>query len=729
MNGFITHFAPNGEVMHTDSWEQRIYAGVLGKLIGVYLGRPVEGWSYQALRERFGTVDYFVNEQLGMPLIVPDDDLSGTFAFFHALRDHGYSHALSAQQIGNSWLNYVIEEKTILWWGGLSRSTEHTAYLRLKAGVLAPDSGSIRLNGRSMAEQIGAQIFIDSWAMACPDDPELAVRLARQAASVSHDGIAVEAACLLAAMEAISFTERDLATILTRALTLVPDPTLRLLVAQLLERCETASDWREVRDWIETHHGYARYPGNCPVVTNHLAVLTALYFGGDDFQRSIAIAASAGWDTDCNAGNVGCLNGIRLGLAGIEGGADFRTAVADRLYVVTADGGACITDAVQIAREIIGAAHRLRDEALPARAPRFGFEFPGSVQGFSAHRGPEQQQAVWAVDNTGNGLTVHYRGLAPGVPGSVAVQTFTDREPTGVKGTSYFEVLASPSLYPTQTICCTVELPEDPPELALYVDHFDADDRVQTLEGPFLSLTAGRHNLSWMVPDTGGLPIYRAGLRLRSERRRDGQLHLRTMDWSGAPAGYIMGKALDMTPWLTPWTTVTTWMQSFVSSARHVAPDSVHTLSISHTEAGGVVTTGTLDWTDYRVRSRLTLSQQRAAGLVARACGHRRYYAARLTEGQAQLVCQQDDRTQVLAAASYAYHIDGTYQLDFELMGTTLRFSLDGELLLTTSDATYASGGAGFVVDEGAIIVDGFAVQALPQPLDPVRAVPEAGHA
>ena len=33
---------------------ERVYAGVLGKLIGVYLGRAVEGWSYQAIRERFG---------------------------------------------------------------------------------------------------------------------------------------------------------------------------------------------------------------------------------------------------------------------------------------------------------------------------------------------------------------------------------------------------------------------------------------------------------------------------------------------------------------------------------------------------------------------------------------------------------------------------------------------------------------------------------------------------
>ena len=59
----------------------------------------------------------------------------------------------------------------------------------------APESGAIKTNGTTLAEQIGAQIFIDAIAMACPDDPDLAVSLVRKAASVSHDGIAVEAAC------------------------------------------------------------------------------------------------------------------------------------------------------------------------------------------------------------------------------------------------------------------------------------------------------------------------------------------------------------------------------------------------------------------------------------------------------------------------------------------------------------------------------------------------------
>ncbi|MFC7591301.1 ADP-ribosylglycohydrolase family protein [Nonomuraea antimicrobica] len=125
---------------------------MLGKIIGVYFGRPVEGWSYPAIRERFGAIEFYVAESLGVPLIVPDDDISGTFVFFRALADHPDVRPLDAAAVGSTWLNYAIEGRTILWWGGLNRSTEHTAYLRLKAGVIPPATGSIALNGRSMAE-------------------------------------------------------------------------------------------------------------------------------------------------------------------------------------------------------------------------------------------------------------------------------------------------------------------------------------------------------------------------------------------------------------------------------------------------------------------------------------------------------------------------------------------------------------------------------------------------
>ena len=269
----------------------------------------------------------------------------------------------------------------MLWWGGLSRSTEHTAYLRLKQGIPAPESGSIALNGRAMAEQVGAQIFIDGWGMTNPGDPERAVALARAAASVSHDGLAVDAACLIAGVEALAYEEVDLERLLEAGLNAVSSPMLSRLVEQVVACCAATDDWRSVRDWIEREHGYDKYPGNSPVATNHASIIMSLIMAGGSFQRSLAICTSAGWDTDSNAGNVGCINGIRLGLAGIDAGADLRGAVADRMFVVSADGGECFSDAVRETRKLRASAALLRGERATSRQSAFRVRIPGRNAG------------------------------------------------------------------------------------------------------------------------------------------------------------------------------------------------------------------------------------------------------------------------------------------------------------------------------------------------------------
>ena len=69
----------------------RVYAGILGKLIGVYLGRPFEGWTYDKIMKELGPIEYYVHEKLGDPLVITDDDVAGTFTFLRALEDYGLS--------------------------------------------------------------------------------------------------------------------------------------------------------------------------------------------------------------------------------------------------------------------------------------------------------------------------------------------------------------------------------------------------------------------------------------------------------------------------------------------------------------------------------------------------------------------------------------------------------------------------------------------------------------
>ena len=273
-----------------DDYAERVYAGVLGKVIGVYLGRPFERWTYERIQEHLGDIEYYVHDKLNVPLIVTDDDISGTFTFVRALADNEFNADITAQQIGESWLNYLIEKRTILWWGGLGNSTEHTAYLRLKNGIQAPDSGSMALNGKVVAEQIGAQIFIDGWAMVSPGDPDQAAALSEKAARVSHDGEAVYGAVVMAVLEAMAFVEQDTNALLDKALDYIPaDSVIRRLIDDVRTWHAKEPDWRATREMLAADYGYDKYGGNCHMVPNHGLIIHSLLHGEDDFSETMKI--------------------------------------------------------------------------------------------------------------------------------------------------------------------------------------------------------------------------------------------------------------------------------------------------------------------------------------------------------------------------------------------------------------------------------------------------------
>ena len=457
---------------------ERVYAGVLGKIIGVYLGRPFEGWNCDKILAELGEINYYVHERRGVPLVVTDDDISGTFTFIRAMEDYAAGRKIAAEQIGKTWLNYLIENRTVLWWGGMGNSTEHTAYLRLKHGIAAPASGSIQTNSNVVAEQIGAQIFIDGWAMIAPGDPELATALARQAASVSHDGEAIYGAQVVTAIESMAFVENDINNLLDTAVTFIPkDSVIYRMIADLRNWRGKEPDWLKARELLDRDYGYHKYGGNCHIVPNHGLVILALLWGENSFQKSLMIANTCGWDTDCNSGNVGCIMGIRNGLAGLDAGPDYRTPVADRMLLPTADGGSCITDAVAQSYRLANIGRALAGEPpLPRpNGARFHFALPGSVQGFMLEDSPESRGTA-TLANTGRGLEIHYHHVAPGRPCRIATSTFLSPEMAKMPN---YGVVACPTIYPGQIVRARLLQDRAPAAAASTVDERVLGDRIR----------------------------------------------------------------------------------------------------------------------------------------------------------------------------------------------------------------------------------------------------------
>ncbi len=685
-------------------YPQRVYAGVLGKLIGVYLGRPFEGWTDERIQKELGEVWYFVNDRLKHPLVVADDDISGTFTFVRALEDHGLGRELTAKAIGQTWLNYIIEGRTILWWGGLGNSTEHTAYLRLKSGIPAPRSGSSEVNGTVVAEQIGAQIFIDAWAMVCPGDPQQAADFARKAASVSHDGEAVYASQVIAAMEAQAFVEGNLAKLLDVAVSFIPkDATIYRLIDELRSLRQREEDWHAAWAWLKQHYGYDQYGGNCHIVPNHGLIHLGLLWGRDDFQRTLMITGTCGWDTDCNLGNVGCLLGIKNGLRGIDAGADFRSPVADRLYLPTADGGRAVTDAVRETFALVNLGRALAgQEALaPKDGARFHFELPGSVQGFLVE--PAQSMATATIENVAGhsskgqrSLAIHYRRLAHGRTAAITTATFIG--PQELDSTGY-GLMASPSLYSGQTLHAGMAADSgntQPVAVRLILKHYDACDALQTRAAAWTTLDPGQaRTLRWEVPDTQGMPIASVGVELQGEGGIDGTVYLDDLSWSGDP------RLMLACPRQGPHKA---WRGAWVDAADILSLGGSENLRVVQNTGRGLVLYGAREWRNYQLRASVTPHLVRSAGLAARVQGLRRYYAVLLRpSGRIQLVKVRDDRETVLAEALLAWQLTRTYDLVLTVRNQTVSAGWGGGSILEATDThlPFDNGAIALISEEG----------------------------
>lgn len=687
---------------------ERVYAGVLGKLVGVYLGRPFEGWTYQKIMKELGPIDYYVHERLNQPLVVTDDDVAGTFTFIRALEDYGISPDLSAEAIGKAWLNYIVEERSILWWGGSGNSTEHTAWLNLKKGIPAPHSGSIATNGATVAEQIGAQIFIDGWAMVAPGQPLLAAKLAEQAGKVSHDGESVYAAMLWAAMEAEAFVSSDIDHLIDTGLSVIPcDSLIAKLIADIRGWVKQHPDWHDTRQKIEDKYGYDKYPGNCHVVPNHALMVMAVLYAPDDFQKAQMIVNTSGWDTDCNAGNVGCLLALMLGLDGIEAGPDWRGPIADRLLISSADGGNSINDAVRTAYYIANLGMTLAG-GNPLDAPKggaqFHFSLSGSQQGFRPVGGHGSAIGV-RVGNiefeNARALTINYEALAPGLSAAVTTPTFSPREVLSMRT---YDLMATPLVYPGQVVKARVVADrhnKGAVSVRLRIRAYDGEDHLRDIDGDAVTLKAGEDRvLSWRLPDLDGQPIAEIGIVLTSEgKRADGRVLLDYLRWDGAPELTLHRPAGESDFWRMAWVNgVSFFSKRYPPSFR-----------ISQSRDEGIVIHGTRQWTDYKVSGDIVIHLGNYGGVCARVQGLRRYYAVRATrDGKLQIVRTRDADTVVLAETAYDLVFEKPIPVTLTVKGSRIKALFDGVAIEADDTGAEAlrDGGIGLLIAEGALSTD-----------------------
>jgi hypothetical protein len=406
------------------------------------------------------------------------------------------------------------------------------------------------------------------------------------------------------------------------------------------------------------------------------------------------IVNTSGWDTDCNAANVGCLLGIKNGLAALDDSpVDWRGPVADRLYLATADGGRAISDAVLETYHLVNNARSLAGEPAlwPKEGARFHFSLPGSVQGFQGEGGATVANREDPATGE-RGLVLRFTAATPEEPAEFLTSTFIPPEAIAMPG---YELLASPTLYAGQVVRAKLHAGSES-TVCLVARHYTGADQLTTIAGPTATIPTGdAATLGWQLPDCGGQPYAAIGLRILAAAAEAGEVVLEWLTWDGAPTLALARPADGGTLWRRAWVNgVDQFEGRWRESYRIVMNDGT-----------GLISQGTADWIDYRAEAPISLPLAAGGGLAVRVSGLRRYYGLLLQpDGLVRLVKERNGTT-VLAEAPFAWDYDRTYHLALEVAGTRLRAAIDGQELFAVDDseAPLTAGGVGLVVTDGCL--------------------------
>lgn len=518
-------------------YDSRVYAGWLGKCIGVHFGGPIEGWSYDKIRQNLGEVTSYL-QQPGT-VFKPDDDLIMPLIMMSVLSEKNNPDEISAEEIGDTWRNLLSKERGGIWRGGYGISSEHTALINLFSGIKAPLSGSAKLNGTLISEQIGGQIFSDIWGMVLPCNPIKAADLSAKAASVSHDGEGINGGRYIAALVSNAFSGTSPIENVKIGLDVLPNNCeYALMVKDLLNFYNShPENWRSAREYVEKKWGYNRFPGVVPIIPNGAIVVLSLLYGEGDFSKTLQIANMSGWDTDCNAGNVGSIMGVTVGIKGIP--EFWRTPLNDFVISSSIQGTNNIRDIANTSIFLSNCGHRFAGQTSKIELPRYHFNFPGSTQGFSAekdscrlihiHQTPEDS----AKEN--GFLSVSIEDLDHMGEAHVFVRTHFMIEE--LRSNNY-EASFTPQIFPGQTINAKVMLFTGEPELlkcSIYI--CDREKNICFLEpGVELKLLQWQE-LSLTIPKMDDICISEVGISFYTlaEQPWRGNLLIKEFDWNGIP--------------------------------------------------------------------------------------------------------------------------------------------------------------------------------------------------
>ncbi|CAN5830088.1 hypothetical protein BH24DEI2_BH24DEI2_12490 [soil metagenome] len=277
-----------------------------GLAVGDALGQPTEGWTRQAIADKWGYLEGFVGD------IKVSDDTEYTLFSAQAFLRYGLN--ASSQDFAAAWLEHIVPHPGPFKGAGFS---EMAAIDNLRRGLLPPQSGR---HYHSWSD--GLAMRVAPCGILAAGNPILAAHLAEIDGSVSHDGEGIYAGQAVAAAQAVAMTaadlnQADLDQIIEAALSVIPENSWTARNINLALELVSGRELREVLEPLYDVLAVTYYPWTDLGPEAVGLAFGLLAAGRGDFRNTVLAAVNLGRDTDTVAAIVGSILGAQQGMSAI----------------------------------------------------------------------------------------------------------------------------------------------------------------------------------------------------------------------------------------------------------------------------------------------------------------------------------------------------------------------------------------------------------------------------
>jgi hypothetical protein len=300
--GALVCSAPDAQetaLLPADVYYDKVYGAWLGECAGNMFGLPHElKYDAEPGPEVAFRPDYTDGAR-------SDDDTDIEYVYLHAVEEYGLD--LSYEEVAKEWLDHIRGHI----WVANARALE-----LMRQGMLPPATGHPANNDKAWFNLSG-QFSQELWGMISPGMPTTAQRFADKFAHVVVYGESVMAAHYFCVMYAEAFFEGDVRKLVEKGLSALPaDSEFQQAIADCVAwHREFPDDWRAARKAL--HRKYREKWNPNSSVLNGCACTLGLLYGEGDFEKTILLLCSIGYDADCNTATVGGLLGVMKGANGL----------------------------------------------------------------------------------------------------------------------------------------------------------------------------------------------------------------------------------------------------------------------------------------------------------------------------------------------------------------------------------------------------------------------------